>query len=471
MRTLLFVLALAMGGIFGFGQANAADGDLDPSFLTDAELPGYGFYVNPNWTPHNTLDSLGAVVERPDKKLWAVGRMRAQGAYRLSLYLVEPDGSADVGFGDLGLRTVVGPCADFQVASATLDAQNRLLVAVDRCPDFTVYRFLSNGDLDASFAAGGKLTVAFDAGGSNEDVSQGVVSAANGDIIIAGAVSTANSSSLGVARFTDAGQPVASFGVGGKKQISFEWRVPSIRGMNGLHLMADGRIVIAGAMSETSQAVSDKKQFVVRLLSDGTMDPSFGNSAAGLSKINLKTPLAVIQSPQTSASLMERDGSIIQVGSIVSNNVNSSTDIFLLRWRADGQLDTSIGPSGTRQYALDFAGPNPVEPGYNSDWANNILRQDNGDYVIVADTDVGTIPGTAVMRLKSNFSLDKSFGTDGKIQHLVQIIASGEGLFGEAMVLQKGRILIGGVVVTGTNGRMQMIMGLQHDEIFADTFD
>ena len=470
MRPLIFAAALTLAQLAG--SAVAADGMLDPSFATDAEYPGYGFYVNPNGSPSNTLDYLGAIARRPDGKIWVVGRMKSPGAYRLSLYRVQADGYPDVAFGDLGLRTVVAPCTDFSVADAAMDAQGRLLVAINSCADFTVYRFLDNGDLDTSLAGGGALTVPFDQGGTNKDLSNHVMSMPNGDIVIAGRVATATSGILGIARYTEAGLPVQGFGTAGKVQVSFEWSLPESPGVNGLHMTTDGRIVVTGFIAETSQASSDKKQFVVRVLGNGAMDPSFGNVSAGLSKVNLKNVLGVVQSPDSNASMIENDGSIVQVGTVVSNNFNSANDILLLRWRPDGQLDTSIGPSGARQYALDFAGANPADAHFNWESANNIVRQDNGRYVIVAESYVGSYPATALFRLKPDFNLDTSFGTDGKVQYVAQIsVTNQHGQIGSAVLLEPGRIVFGGSVFTGTNGRMQMMMGMQHDEIFANTFD
>ena len=469
MRRLILTVLL---GLFGhLGIATAADGELDPTFLTDAEYPGYGFYGNPNGQP-NAKDSIGAIVERADKKLWAVGRMSAPGAYRLSLYLVHPDGSPDVGFGNFGLRTVVQPCPLFAVADAKLDAQGRLLVAIDQCTDFMVYRFLPNGDLDANFATGGVLTVAFNKGGSNKDQTQNLIIAPNGDVIVAGTVATATSRSLGIARYTQSGQPAPGFGSSGKVVLGFEWQLPEGRGVNGLHQMADGRILVTGQIEEMPQGGTENQQYVVRLLADGALDPSYGNSSLGISKVNHKLVLGVSSSPDTSASLMLGDGSIVQVGSIKPINANSYRDIFLMRWLPDGQLDTSIGLNGTRQYALDFAGPN-APPLLNWESARNISRQDNGDYVILAySKDTNNDFAVAAMRLKSNFSMDTSFGTGGKIQHNVQIVNDGgRDLSGNAMILQKGRILFGGGVNAGASGDMQVMMGMQHDEIFAHTFD
>lgn len=467
-----FLLATALAASALSGAALAADGALDPSFGTDAEFPGYGFYVNPNGTPNFSLDIIGAVARRNDGKLWAVGKMNAPGAYRVSLYRVGANGYPDTDFGDLGLRTVVGPCSNFTITDAAMDSQQRLVVVANNCADFTVYRFLPNGDLDASLAGSGVLSVPFNQGGDNNDYSQRVVIGANDDIIVAGTVSTASVTQLGVMRYTAAGEPAPGFGTAGKVQIAFEWAVSEIRGISGLHLMSDGRIVIPGAISQSDQAVSDKKQFVVRLLANGNLDPSFGNVSAGISKVALKSSLGVSQSPWVNASMMESNGSVIQVGSIVSNQVNSSSDIFLLRWRPDGQPDTGIGAFGVRQYALDFAGPNPADPVYNWDSANAILRQPNGDYVISASGYVGADTAVSLLRLKRNFSLDPRFGNGGKIQHLLQIATTGDhGLYASKLLLHAGRLIGAGSATTGINGRVQMMMGLQHDTVFADTFD
>lgn len=471
MRTLLLCSALALSALCG-NAAFAADGALDTTFGTDAEFPGFGFYANPNGTPNFTLDSIGAVVKRGDGKLWVVGRMTSPGTDRLSLYRVGADGYPDMDFGSGGLRTVVGPCEDFSVGAGTLDAQGRLVVAINGCPDFMAYRFLANGDLDLTLAGSGVLTVPFNAGGSNEDFSQQIATTANSSILLAGTVSTATTRQLGIAHFTATGQPVAGFGSGGKVLLPFEWSVPEIRGVNGLHRMSDGRIVVAGAISETSQAVSDKKQFVVRLLTNGAMDPSFGNVSAGVSKVSLKSSLGLTESPWVYDSLLEPDGSVVQVGKVQSNNVNSSGNIFLLRWRPDGLPDTGIGAFGTREYALDFSGATPEDPDFNWETGYGITRQADGKYLILAMSRDREFTATAVVRLKRNFAIDTSFGTGGKVQYLLTVSTTGQhGLLANELLIDQNRIIAAGTVYTGLNGRLQTMFAMQHDSIFAATLD
>ena len=61
-----FLLATALAACVFNGAALAVDGELDSSFVTDAEFPGYGFYVNPNGSPNFSLDIIGAVAARVD---------------------------------------------------------------------------------------------------------------------------------------------------------------------------------------------------------------------------------------------------------------------------------------------------------------------------------------------------------------------------------------------------------------------
>lgn len=472
MRALVLALATLIGGLAALPAA-AADGDVDSTFGTDAEFPGFGFYVNPNGASTFTLDTADALLPRPDGKLWLVGRMRGPGGvYRISLTRMGANGYPDTDFGDLGLRTVVGPCSDFGLGDAVLDSHGRILVATEGCTDFKVYRFLDNGDLDFGFGGTGVVTIPFDLGASNEDHAQKIVVAEDDGFVVAGVADAVGGDHLALARYDASGAPVVGFGTSGKLDIGFEWQVSPIVGLAGLHRMDDGRIVVTGQISESDQAVSDKKQFVVRLLANGVFDPSYGNVSPGISKVNLKSPLGLVQSPWVRSSLLERDGSVVQVGSMLSNDPVSGSDIFLLRWRPDGQLDTGIGAHGVRQYALDFGGDNPPEDYSNSDSANSIVRQGDGKYVIVGGGFIGEFYATTVLRLRRDFSIDTTFGDGGTVQRLAMIATNGDhGTIGHSALVRPGRIIAFGTSFTGINGRLQTAFSMSNDLLFADGFE
>jgi hypothetical protein len=94
----------------------------------------------------------------------------------------------------------------------------------------------------------------------------------------------------------------------------------------------------------------------------------------------------------------------------------------VLKWRADGTLDTSIGPFGLRSYSLDFAGPNPSDDNHNFDRAFGIARQGDGKYVILGQSESsdGHI-GVSLVRLTHALALDPTFGNGGKVRYLSEV--------------------------------------------------
>ena len=163
---------------------------------------------------------------------------------------------------------------------------------------------------------------------------------------------------------------------------------------------------------------------------------------------------------------------VIQVGSLLSNDPVSGSNLFLLRWRADGQPDTGIGAHGVREYALDFAGDNPPESYSNADSANAIVRQGDGKYVVLGGSYIGTSYATTVLRLRRDFGIDPTFGDGGALQHLVEIATTGDhGLIAGTALVQPGRILAAGVAFTGINGRIQTVFSMENDLLFADGFE
>lgn len=91
-----FALSLAMG-------AKAVDGDLDHSFATDAEYPGYAIHYgfNLDLLAHNQL---AKVLPAIDGKLYLIGAMAdQQNNIRLSIMRSGPSGPRDYEFGEAGL--------------------------------------------------------------------------------------------------------------------------------------------------------------------------------------------------------------------------------------------------------------------------------------------------------------------------------------------------------------------------------
>lgn len=453
--------------LFALAPAHAADGDLDSTFGTDAEFPGFGFYLNPygagleedaylmRAAPNGSLYLLGTLEDTPNTR-------------RLSIVRTTPDGYPDYAFGNAGIRTYQPPCSNGFPSDAAFDAQGRLWVSFYTCDDFTVYRFLPNGDLDTSLLGNGVLNIPFNLGDTNKDIAARIALTPDGDLVVAGTVAALPARRIGVARYTADGQPKAGFGIDGKVDLAADQLINTI---GGLHVMRDGRIVVTGRYAPNLLAAT---QTVMRLQPNGTVDAGFGNFAPGVSHADLGNLLGdPLKRLLSEGSLLESDGSVLQVGSGAYGGTHSSRDFALLRWRPDGTLDTDVGPVGLRSYSLDFAGPNPVDDEDNYDRAYSIARQSDGKYIILgqsASSD-GRI-GLGLVRLTRALELDPTFGNAGKLRVLSNIAVGGaDCTLVVNPVLQGGRIVVGVNACLGNALFTQAAVGLQNDLLFADGLD
>ena len=171
------------------------------------------------------------------------------------------------------------------------------------------------------------------------------------------------------------------------------------------------------------------------------------------------------------ASLLLSDGSVVQVGGGKVGGPHSSYDFSLVKWRPDGQLDTTIGPAGMRSWSLDFAGPAPVSDDHNFDEAKTVLRQGDGKLVLIGRSYAAdNRSGLGAIRLTHSLELDASFGDGGKLRHLSTIHPDGFDCTRAATaLLQPGRIIVGATACAGAD--VQATVGMANDLLFADGFE
>jgi len=462
--TLFASLAFVM---FSFTPAHAADGDLDSSFGTDAEFPGYGFYTNPYGAG---LDEQAYVMRAaPNGALYVFGTLEdTPNTRRLSIMRTLPNGYPDYSFGDAGMRTYQPPCPNGFPSDVAIDAQGRMWVSFYTCDDFTVYRFTANGDLDTSLLGNGVLHIPFNLGDDNKDIAARIALTPDGDLIVAGLVAALPARRLGVARYTTEGQPKAGFGVDGKVDLVADQLINTI---GGLHVMRDGRIVITGRYAPNLLSAT---QTVIRLQPGGAVDAGFGNFAPGVSHADVGNLLGdAFKRLLSEGSLLETDGSVLQVGAGPFGGAHSNYDFAVLKWRPDGTLDTSVGPAGLRSYSLDFAGPNPADDDDNFDRAYDIVRQGDGKYVILGQSySSDGRGGISLVRLTRTLDLDPGFGDGGKLRYLSQVAIGGaDCTLPVNPLLQGGRIVAGVDACIGNGLFTQAAVGLQNDLLFADGLD
>ncbi|MBX3726826.1 MAG: hypothetical protein KF823_13025 [Xanthomonadales bacterium] len=466
-RLLLSVLSLCLA--VWHLPSTAADGDRLIGFGTEAQFPGFGFYPGPYGG--SEFDRVVTLAEGAQQRLYVFASVRvAPNQFRALVYRLLPDGWFDFDFGNDGFITLAPPCPEGSLTHAAIDGQQRPWLLFSGCGDFELYRLTAAGLADTSLLGSGRLSIPFNLGGDNLDLPRRMSFTADGHVAVAGIVGSATGRRLGLALFTAQGGPVPGFGNAGRANFALPKPVDHI---GAIHAMPDGRLVASGDLW-SGDDILNRLQFVVRVQPSGSGDIGFGNHAPGISLLNL--PVATGSDPAygggiTYDSLLERDGSLIQIGSWHNANApHLKSEFLLVRWRPDGQPDASFGPAGHRTYGLNQGG-DPNAPGYNTDHGRTLLRQGNGRYLLAGtSTNPDNRTELALLRLRRDFSPDPSFGVGGWVTDRIEVGGTG-GMQPVTQLLRSGSLITALTVRVANSALVATLRGARNDLLFADTFD
>lgn len=209
---------------------------------------------------------------QPDGKIVVAGFQGLTGPFVVARY--EADGGLDPTFGG-GTGFVTGP--DGAAFAVAIQPDGKIVVAgVADTPtgNLRVARYLTNGDLDPTFGTDGVVTGPAGPGlvGSSDRDFTDVAIQPDGKIVVASNDgSDPFSPNFRVVRYLSNGDLDPTFGTGGV--------VTGPAGLvngDGVALMPDGKIIVAGA---TSDAGSSSMIRVVRYDTNGALDPAFGCTA------------------------------------------------------------------------------------------------------------------------------------------------------------------------------------------------
>ena len=247
--------------------------------------------------------------------------------------------------------------------------------------------------------------------------------------------------SLGSA-FAD-GEPDMSFATDGIAVADLGSRVDQVA---GVQVAPGGRIVVAG----DTQTDTSRDLVVAAFTAVGAPDVTF----AGTGRV-----LADFGGDETASALaIDRDGSIVAVG---TRSKDGLLEVVLVRYRANGTLDSSFNGNGRR--VLSF-----------TDGADNLGQSvafDLAGRIVVAGTRT-TATGSvfAVARLLPDGSLDTTFNNSGK-RFIDFGLTNGTNAFGQAVAVQDdGKIVIAGTRV-GAKGSDFALARLNPDGTFDLGFD
>jgi uncharacterized delta-60 repeat protein len=376
--------------------AQAADGDLDPTF-------GTGGMVMTDI--NRSTDLANAVAVQSDGKLVVVGQTYKNNDYTGEDFVVtryNTDGTLDTTFGRGGKVRTDFPGLAAVPSSVVIQPDGKIVVAGGAFPLFTflgnfeLVRYNPNGSLDRSFGNGGIVTTTFPEG----SYANAVALQSDGKIIAAGTVfvnfipGESSDTDFALARYNADGTPDATFGNGGQVSTDF----------NGLEddafsvlIQPDGKIVAVGSANDPASFYDFA---AVRYLSNGTIDTTFG--VAG----KVQTDFGDQNFDRARSAALQSDGRIVAAGFAISQN-GGVQNFAVARYTSNGILDTSFSGDGKTQ--IDF--------GNCCQSATKVLLQSDGKIIVVGGSNGESSEDDFLLaRLSRRGALDATFGVGGEVR-------------------------------------------------------
>ncbi len=428
------------------------DGSLDTSF-------GQGGLV---YTPIDATPLFPPIPETVSLAIDPQGRILVAGAgtqpfvphassaiFDFMVARFSPNGILDTGFGNHGVATLdVGPTdqtSDMPSAIA-LQPDGKIVVAGTTTmtgfypadQEFAVARLNANGRLDTSFGVNGWALAAFPDAAVGVSVAQAnaMTLEPDGSIVVAGGAGNPPygvPTEFAVARFHSDGTLDASFGTGGEVVSNLgDTTSTDTEVANAVLLQPDGKIVLGGGQFLNYDSQSNFA--LLRLNSDGTPDPSFGNDGVVSTVVPNNSFIDSL-----SGLALQPDGKIVAVGTNFNPSNFNEAGLILAHYNGtDGSLDTSFGQGGL----IDPSNPTGGEIAYAVS-----LQPHSGKIVVAGYTydpnDYYNTGSVELTRYNTDGSIDPSFGASGKV------ITNFSGLR-DQVATAVATLPGGGIVVAGT---------------------
>ena len=362
---------------------------------------------------------------------------------------------------------------------------------------FTNTLFAADGDLDTTFSTDGKVLHAFNVAANDGAIS--VLLQDDGKLIVGGEDS--GNSKFSISRFNTDGSLDTTFGTNGT--TSTDLTAGSDRGLGNMIFQSDGKIIqvgtcwadgtysdscavrydangtldttfassgiyhnslsledalydvalqsdgkiLIGGTAHLSGGTGTRDFALTRLTTSGTVDTSFGTS--GTVTTSLGSGIDYIK-----RILILSDGKILTVG-VSSTNSN---DFGLVKYDANGTIDTTFGTSGI--VSTDFNG--------FGDSAVSVHELSDGKILVAGTAGIdGSDSDFALIKYDSNGSIDTSFGTSGQV-----IIDTGIGADAvvKSIIQNDGKILIAGWITDATSDRDFAVVKLNSDGTLDTSF-
>ena len=331
-----------------------------------------------------------AVVLQPDGKIIAVGT-----SFTMSDSVVviryNANGTLDSTFGSGGITVTSLPSADWTAFAATLQADGKLLVAGRSCASSGVTGFLLlRYHTDISTGTPGTL----DTAGFNSPLGYVVTPIPSGTKTSANTVA-----------------------------------------MSGTNILVAGHSKIGGKFAIA----------LAQYTSSGVLDSTFGSGGI------VTTAVGSLDADAAALAVQPLDGKIVAAG-LAGNAVTNVWDVALVRYNANGSLDTTSGFGGS-------TGIVTTDIGSSSNYANAVALQADGKIVVAGNAFANPSANTsdiAVLRYNTDGTLDTTgFGSPNG--YVTTSIGAFDDGFAVAVQPADGKIVVAGNADAGMGDRLALL--------------
>lgn len=336
----------------------------------------------------------------------------------LSVYAVQTvnaQWAVDLTFGSNGIaHTIVGSGGSSGHAMV-VQSDNKIVIAGETSTyQGAVVRLNADGSLDNSFGDGGKVLVPQI---GNRDYLFDVVVQSDGKIVATGYSSRLTGYDIILVRLNVDGTLDETFSNDGIAVFDFDSNVDIAEAIS---IQSDGKYVLGG--------YSAYEFTVVRVNTDGTLDPSFGTGGI------TKTHFGIDNSSSIFDIAIQSDGKIVAVG-ITVDTVNYNM-FAVARYNTDGTADSTFGIDGKKSFHI----------GAKHDFLTSVCIQGDGKILLGGHTYLTYGPkyDIAVVRLLNDGSMDNTFGINGVGKAR---IVNGANYVNEMLVQPDGKIVVAGYTV------------------------
>ncbi|MCP4963800.1 MAG: hypothetical protein GY926_01025, partial [bacterium] len=359
-----------------------------------------------------------SVTQQDDGKILVAGRVTVSGLPQIhdfALARYNTDGSLDTAFGGDGIVTLaIGPWNDFNYSVAVQSDGNILVAGYSESEseqaNFAVVRYTADGSLDTTFDSDGIVTTDF---ATRDDFAYDVTVQSDGKVLVAG-FSKDGDFDFALTRYNVDGSLDTSFDTDGIVTTDFG---SSTDTGYSVTVQSDGKILLAGR----SNSDSDYDFALVRYNADGSLDTTFDTDG------KLTTDFGSGDDWGRDVAV-QSDGKILVVGEGFNG---SNMDIGLVRYNADGSLDTSFDSDGI--VTTDFG---------SEDDGRSVTVQSDGKILVAGYSWNGSNQEFILIRYNADGSLDPTFDTDG----IVATVPESGSSYGYSVTVQSdGKILVSGL--------------------------